>query len=109
MMSVAVAFQMKGLGSRFQCCARVVIASDSSATFLQPELMALWAGVRTSRPECTVVLSGRGSDRSARVAEVVEYQGARIPAEWLLQLGGVGRSRAGLGDYLGIAGVLIHG
>ncbi len=32
-------FQMKGLGSRFQCCAQVVIASDSSATYLQPELM----------------------------------------------------------------------
>ena len=29
-------------------------------------------GVRTSRPECTVVLSVRGSDPSARVAEMVE-------------------------------------
>ena len=66
------AFQMKGLGSRFQCCAQVVIASDSSAMYLQPGLMALWAGVRTSRPECTVVVSVRGSDPSARVAEMVE-------------------------------------
>ena len=38
----------------------------------QPELMALWAGVRTSRPACTVVVSVRGSDPSARVAEMVE-------------------------------------
>jgi hypothetical protein len=49
-----------------------------------------------------------GSDPSARVAVMVEYQGARIPAEWLLQLRGVLRSRAGRGGNLGIAGVLIH-
>jgi hypothetical protein len=40
---------------------------------------------------------------------VVEYQGAHIPAEWLLQLGSVLRGRAGHSGNLGIARGLIHG
>ena len=35
MMSSAVAFQTKGLGSRFQCSAQVVIAAVRSATLLK--------------------------------------------------------------------------
>ena len=34
MMSSAVAFQMKGLGSAFQCSAQVVIAAVRSATLV---------------------------------------------------------------------------
>ena len=40
---------------------------------------------------------------------MVEQQGAHIPAEWKLQLGGVSRSRAGLSGDLGIARGLMHG
>ena len=40
---------------------------------------------------------------------VVEFQGADIPAEGLLQLGGLLRRPAGHGGDLGIAGVLVHG
>ena len=39
----------------------------------------------------------------APAPEVVEQQGARIPAEWLLQLGGLLCSRAGPSGDLGIA------
>jgi hypothetical protein len=40
---------------------------------------------------------------------VVEQQGAHIPAEWLLQLGGLLCSRAGLSGDLGISCGLVHG
>jgi hypothetical protein len=39
---------------------------------------------------------------------VVEYQRTHIPAEWLLQLGGMAGGWPGMGSDLGIALVLVH-
>jgi hypothetical protein len=74
-----------------------------------PKIVSEVTGCRIYRANSAA--SGNQGQRPAlseRAFSVVEFQGAHIPAEWLLQLGGLLRRPARHRGDLGISGVLVH-